>query len=308
MRGWVTTAATSLVFVVGCGGSNNSPTPSLSVVEVTVTGPSTLGAIGESAQFAATARYSNGTTQDLTGSAQWSTTDPAVVSIPVGGKATATGGGSASVRATLQQITGSKQIQVILGPPVPNAATTGRIENLQTAADLIAYHQDAIAGSAFRITGVISRWELPIRVYVDSPATSSNVERALAYWQSVTGLPYVMVTNSDPRILVRATTDGLSGSAEGGGVIDATYSNNQARSGFVRIRPDLAACDFSQTSCSSLYERALGNVLGLFGQVPGGISFAGSQATVREINMLVELYRLPHGTHIDADGTWKVIR
>ena len=27
-----------------------------------------------------------------------------------------------------------------------------------------------------------------------------------------------------------------------------------------------------------------------------------------EINMLVQLYRLPHGTEIKPDGTWSVVR
>lgn len=33
----------------------------------------------------------------------------------------------------------------------------------------------------------------------------------------------------------------------------------------------------------------------------------GTTASQREINMLVQLYRLPHGTRIDADGSWWVV-
>jgi hypothetical protein len=33
----------------------------------------------------------------------------------------------------------------------------------------------------------------------------------------------------------------------------------------------------------------------------------GTEASVREINMLVQLYRLPHGARIAPDGTWKVL-
>jgi hypothetical protein len=32
-----------------------------------------------------------------------------------------------------------------------------------------------------------------------------------------------------------------------------------------------------------------------------------STASQREINMLVQLYRLPHGTRVDPDGGWKVV-
>lgn len=208
------------------------------------------------------------------------------------------------------EIRGGGVQPVCMGPPVPNSNVAGRIENLETVADLITYHQDAVAGSAFRIAGIIARWELPIPVYVDASASARNVEQALAYWKSVTGLSYVLSgANTEPRILVRAGTDGLIGTAEGRGGVDGTYPNNRARSGLVVIRPDLVACDFSQTSCAVLYERVLGGAIGLFGQVAGGgIMSGGSRASSREINMLVELYRLPHGTHIEPDGSWRVVR
>jgi hypothetical protein len=304
-------ASCLLVFMVACGKSEESPTapPALTVAAVTVTGPSTLTAIGERAQLVATARYSNGSTQDLTGTAQWSTSDSWVLSVPVSGLVTATGGGTASVRATIQQVSGVKDIQVLPGPPAAASTAAGRIENPQTAADLVAYHQDAVGWSAFRTPGVIARWELPVPVFVQPAVSASNVERALAYWQSVAGIPFVLRTSdSEPRILVRTGTEGLIGNADGRGGIDATYPNNQARSGLVEIRPDLAACDFSQPSCAVVYERVVGHALGLFGQVPSGITFAGSRASVREINMLVDLYRLPHGAHIENDGTWRVVR
>jgi hypothetical protein len=304
-------ASGSLVFVVACGGDGSPPAapPVLTVTGLTVTGPSTLTAIGDRAQLAAAVGFSDGSTQDQTAAAQWQSSDPLVVSVTVGGLVTATGGGSASVRATFQQVTGVKQVQVLPGPPVPNSNVAGRIDNLQTVADLIAYHQDAVAWSAFRILGTIARWELPVRVYVEPSVSTGNVERALTYWQSVAGVPYVLSpTDTEPRILVSAGTVGLFAGADGRGGIDATYGNNRARSGVIEIRPDLAACDFSQPSCAVLYERVVGGALGLFGQVPGGITFGASRASLREINMLVELYRLPHGVHIAPDGTWSVVR
>ena len=298
--------------MVACGSDESpltAPPPAVTVTEVTITGPATLTAIGERAQLAAAVRFSNGSTQDQTKSVQWQSSDPLVVSVTAGGLVTATGGGSVSVRATFQQVTGVKQVQVLPGPPVPNSNDAGRINDLQTAADLIAYHQNAVAWSAFRIAGVIARWELPVRVYVEPSVSASNVERALAYWQSVAGVPYVLsATDTEPRILVRAGTQGLFAGADGRGGIDATYQNNRARSGLVEIRPDLAACDFSQPSCAALYQRVIGGALGIFGQVPGGITFGASRASVREINLLVELYRLPHGVQIDPDGAWRVVR
>ena len=34
----------------------------------------------------------------------------------------------------------------------------------------------------------------------------------------------------------------------------------------------------------------------------------GTTASQREINMLVQLYRVPHGARIDSDGTWRVVQ
>ena len=274
-----------------------------------MTGPSPLSAIGEKAQFVASARYSDGSTKDQTSSAQWLSSDSLVIAVAQGGLATATGGGTATVRATVQGVTGARSVQVVPNAPVQDANTQGRIDNTQTAADLIAYHQDNTAWSAFRALGVITRWDLPVRVYAEPSVSRGNVERALSYWQTVAGLPYVLIdSNAEPRILVRAGSEGLFGTAQGRGGIDATYSNNRARSGFVEIRPDLASCDPSQTSCAVLFEQTLGGALGIFGQVPGGITFGATRASSREINLLVGLYSLPHGAHVGADGSWNVIR
>jgi len=279
------------------------------VTEVVVTGPSPLTASGEKAQFAASARYSDGSTKDQTSSAQWLSSDSLVIAVAAGGLATATGGGSASVRATVQSVTGVRSIQVIPNAPAADANTQGRIDNIQTAADLIAYHQENVAGSAFRVLSVITRWDLPLRVYVEPSASRVNVERALIYWQTVAGLPYVLIdSNAEPRILVRAGSEGLFGTAQGRGGIDATYANNRARSGLVEIRPDLASCEMSQTSCAVLFEQTIAGALGIFGQVPGGITFGAARASSREINLLVGLYGLPHGAHVSADGSWNVVR
>ena len=77
---------------------------------------------------------------------------------------------------------------------------TGRIENPQTAADLITYNQNnhiglsiPVEGRIERATGVISRWELPIPVFADPSVSRANVSEAVAYWQSVTALPFVLL-------------------------------------------------------------------------------------------------------------------
>src|SRR6476620_6489659 len=80
------------------------------------------------------------------------------------------------------------------------AEVSGRIEDLQTAADLIAFNQNNHVGLSIpgegrieRSTGIISRWELPIPVHVDSSIRGTNVAEALDYWKSVAGLSFTLV-------------------------------------------------------------------------------------------------------------------
>src|SRR4029077_20171442 len=100
------------------------------------------------------------------------------------------------------------------GPPapMPTGAVSGRIESLDTVADLITYNQAAnvglsipVEGAIQRTSGILTRWELPIPVYVDPSITGNCVGEALAYWQSVTGLSYVLVgADAEPRLTGRA--------------------------------------------------------------------------------------------------------
>src|SRR5262249_9287632 len=68
------------------------------------------------------------------------------------------------------------------GPPapLPNGNVSGRVENLDTVADLITYNQAAnvglsipVEGRIERSTGIITRWELPVPLYVD-PSIHGN--------------------------------------------------------------------------------------------------------------------------------------
>lgn len=61
--------------------------------------------IGDTAQFTAIATMSNGATADVTSSAVWSTSDPAILAVSAGGKVTGLKEGSADVRAAYQGVT-----------------------------------------------------------------------------------------------------------------------------------------------------------------------------------------------------------
>jgi len=199
--------------------------------------------------------------------------------------------------------------------PVPTGDQSGRIANLDTATDVITYNQAPSVGLSIpvegpieRATGIITRWELPIPVYADPSVSRGCVEEALSYWQSVTGLTYAFVApDAEPRITVRAAGADELNVAVGSGLVYRTYPNNRARLGVVKILTSSATC----TPPSSLFRHELGHTLGIFGHPPGGLMSApsvGTTASQREINMLVQLYKLPHGARIDVDGSWRVVQ
>ncbi len=203
------------------------------------------------------------------------------------------------------------------GPPipVPTGDQSGRIESAEIAADLITYNQEVnvglslpVEGAIERSKGIITRWELPIPVYVDPSIIGDCAQDALNYWQSATGLTFALVAaNAEPRVVIRAAgSDELNVSA-GSGLVYRTYPNNSARLGVVKILTSYATC----SAPSALFRHEIGHAIGIFGHVPGGLMSSpliGTTASQREINILTQLYRLPHGTQIAADGTWKVVR
>ena len=199
--------------------------------------------------------------------------------------------------------------------PLPTGDTSGRIENPETVGDLITYNQAAnvgistpVEGAIQRSQGIITRWELPIPVYVDPSIIGNCAGEALTYWQSVTGLPFVLVgADAEPRITVRAAGPDELNIAIGSGFVYRTYANNRGRLAVVKILTNNANC----TPPSVLFRHELGHAIGIFGHPPGGLMSApivGTTASQREINILVQLYRLPHGARIEPDGTWRVVQ
>jgi hypothetical protein len=199
--------------------------------------------------------------------------------------------------------------------PLPTGDRSGRIESAEIAADLLTYNQEVnvglslpVEGAIERAQGIITRWELPIPVYVDPSIVGDCAQDALEYWHSATGLTFARVAaNAEPRVVIRAAGSDELNLALGSGLVYRTYPNNSARLGVVKILTREATC----TAPSALFRHEVGHAIGIFGHVPGGlmsVPLIGTTASQREINILTQLYRLPHGTQIAADGTWRVVR
>ena len=96
-------------------------------IEVTPTAPS--APMGTTVQFTATGTYSDNSTQDLTGTATWSSSTPGVAAINNAGLATAIGAGTATITASLGSVTGSTTLDV-------TAATLVSLEVAPTNPDM----------------------------------------------------------------------------------------------------------------------------------------------------------------------------
>jgi len=95
------------LFAVGCSNST-SPT---TVSSVTVTG--TAPAVGATSQFTATATMGDGTTQNVTSQAAWTTSNASIATVSSTGVVTGVGAGSVSVAAVYQSVSGSDAIVLV---------------------------------------------------------------------------------------------------------------------------------------------------------------------------------------------------
>src|ERR1043166_6625289 len=108
---------TLTLFLASCNGSstssNTSPSsPSVTVASVTVTG--NAPAVGTASQFAARASMSDGTTQDVTASATWQSTNTGVANATIAGIVNGVSAGSTTIMATYQSVTGTLAITVVI--------------------------------------------------------------------------------------------------------------------------------------------------------------------------------------------------
>ena len=86
------------------------PLPLLQSISVSPANPSV--AIGQTQQFFATALYADGSTQDLTSSVSWGSSQPAVAAIASAGLASGLSGGSTTITAALGTINASATLSV----------------------------------------------------------------------------------------------------------------------------------------------------------------------------------------------------
>jgi len=107
--------AAFLIVVASCGGGGAPSGPE--VVRITIAGmPGTPLAPMQTAQLTATATYSDGTLEDVSGAATWDSTNRDVVTVSSAGLATATGAGKAEVSAVFAGVRGAAAGDVVALP------------------------------------------------------------------------------------------------------------------------------------------------------------------------------------------------
>jgi hypothetical protein len=115
------------VVCLGCGSKGspttpppaNNPPPAPTLANVALNSGRTAINVGETEQFSATANFSDNSTQNVSGTATWSSANTGVATVNASGLVTAVAAGSAEIRATFQNMTGTRTVQVSAPPPPP---------------------------------------------------------------------------------------------------------------------------------------------------------------------------------------------
>jgi hypothetical protein len=116
--------------ISGVTGSTVLTVMPAALVSIAVTPPNPSVAAGDQQQLTATGTYTDGSTQNLTNTATWSSLSPNVATISIGGTATGVTTGTSNITATQSSITGSASltvtaavlVSIAVAPPNPSIA------------------------------------------------------------------------------------------------------------------------------------------------------------------------------------------
>ena len=153
----------------------------------------------------------------------------------------------------------------------------------------------------------LGKWDMPVPVFVHPSVDKRNVEDALKYWYTKTGINYVLIEEDiKPRIIVKVGDTG-GGAAAGG--INEIYPNYRPKSGYVHVMPKFASYD---PEYAIIYRHEIGHAFGYLGHTTDGSLMdphgKGRELTQRDINMMRLLYfKVPRGAKLQSNGVWNVV-
>jgi poly(3-hydroxybutyrate) depolymerase len=194
------TAGTSLITATlsGVAGSTTLTVTPPVLVSIAVTPVNASIATGTTQQFTAIGTYSDGTTQDLTGTSTWLSSVPAVATILAGGSATAVASGTSSITVTSNGITGSTTLTII-PPALLSIAVTP--SNASVAAG---------TAQQFTATGTYSDGSTQ---NVTSSVTWSSSAPGIATISNIAGSQGLVAATSVGATTITATSNAINGSA-----------------------------------------------------------------------------------------------
>jgi hypothetical protein len=205
------------------------PPPTIAIGPVTPT-----AAAGDRMQFKATATYWDGTTQDVTPAAVWTSSEPAIATITASGRASALAVGATIIAATHPYGTASTTLTVALSPPsidhlIPPTGQVGTVVTLLGVglggATAIAFNGIAAVYSVHsgsHVTTVVPPGAASGPVRVTTPAGTA-----------ISGASFTVV--SPPTITIDSPADGTNlttdrvvvrGTVEAGGAEVGVVVNN----------------------------------------------------------------------------------
>jgi len=167
----------------GGGASPSAPTtPAPTIAGVTVSGAASLTTAGQTARMTATARLSDGRTQDVTASATWASDNAAIASVSASGLVTANRSGDATIVADYRGTRGTLRVHVAL-PRRADPAVSGTLTVTTSPEPLFLF-----------------RGRLSITYQERSGAAGMNVNYLNTTWFNHAGAAMGQETNYSPSV------------------------------------------------------------------------------------------------------------
>ncbi|HTU41082.1 MAG TPA: Ig-like domain-containing protein [Candidatus Aquilonibacter sp.] len=213
----------TLLFLAGCGSGafskltppiSSSSTPSL--ISIAVTSASGSITVGQSNQLTATAKYSDGSTKNVTASVSWSSSSAGIATVSKSGLMTALAAGQVKIAATLDVITGSMSFNVTHTLVSLSVTSSGNVYSTSVGSSLqfnaFANYND---GTSINVTGS-ALWTSSATTIASisssgllTPIAAGNAQ-VQAIYSEMTGSANVSVTDNLLSLSINASSNGVN--------------------------------------------------------------------------------------------------